>query len=39
MYKLREKIIADIIAIYDRDRELFRPPTYFIPDSVNTILA
>jgi len=30
MYQLREKNLADIVAIYGRGRELFRPPTYTI---------
>jgi hypothetical protein len=28
MYQLRGKNLADIVAIYGRGRELFRPPTY-----------
>jgi len=27
MYQFRKKNLADIIAIYGRDRELFIPPT------------
>jgi hypothetical protein len=29
MYQLRGKNLADIVAIYVRGRELYRPPTYF----------
>jgi len=28
MYQLRKKNLADIVAVYCRGRELFRPPTY-----------
>ena len=28
MYQLRKKNLADSVAIYVRDQELFRPPTY-----------
>jgi hypothetical protein len=28
MYQVRKKILADIVAICGRGRELFRPPTY-----------
>jgi len=29
MYQPREKNLADIVAIYGRGREMFRPPTYY----------
>jgi hypothetical protein len=28
MYQLRKKNLTDIVAIYGRGRELFKPPTY-----------
>jgi hypothetical protein len=27
MYQLREKNLADIVAVYGQGRELFKPPT------------
>jgi hypothetical protein len=35
MYQLREKNLADSVAIYGRGRERFRPPTYILSNKVS----